>query len=478
MAARAAEHGVPDRDDAAVRRSRRRAGCTARACGEEGRPERVRVRHARAHVPFAVRGARHAPGGDCPGGGARRASTAFVICDHNAADNVAAAGRAARAAGCVGACRAWRSRREEEVHLVALLPDAAAAGVLHARVAAALPGRTRRTRSAMQVIANEHAEVLGFNASLLAGATTWTLEPRRRRDPPGRRPGRRGARRSRAVRHRRPARVRARRGCRSTRSRCRRRRRTTPAGGATPTRCGLPGRHRLRRAPPGAGRARAHLPASRHGRSRPRFSRAIRAERRPVRCSAEGGRWKTWRCTSSTSRSNGAEAGATRIEIRVDEDAAADRLPHRRRATTAAGWTRTTAGRATDPFFTTRRTRVVGLGLPLLRQAAEAAGGGLERGVRSPARARAWTATFRARRTWTARRSATWRPRSWCCWRRTRTSISTGRTGAARTSTASRRRTCGRRWTARRSRRRPGLALVRAARPARRGVTGRARSGD
>jgi hypothetical protein len=35
------------------------------------------------------------------------------------------------------------------------------------------------------------------------------------------------------------------------------------------------------------------------------------------------------------------------------------------------------AGRATDPFFTTRRTRVVGLGLPLLRQAAEAAGGGL-----------------------------------------------------------------------------------------------------
>ena len=36
-----------------------------------------------------------------------------------------------------------------------------------------------------------------------------------------------------------------------------------------------------------------------------------------------------------------------------------------------------TAGRATDPFFTTRQTRVVGLGLPLLRQAAEAAGGGL-----------------------------------------------------------------------------------------------------
>jgi hypothetical protein len=36
-----------------------------------------------------------------------------------------------------------------------------------------------------------------------------------------------------------------------------------------------------------------------------------------------------------------------------------------------------TASRVTDPFFTTRRTRVVGLGLPLLRQAAEAAGGSL-----------------------------------------------------------------------------------------------------
>jgi hypothetical protein len=73
---------------------------------------------------------------------------------------------------------------------------------------------------------------------------------------------------------------------------------------------------------------------------------------------------------------NGAEAGATRIEIRVEEDAASDTL---RIIVTdnGRGMDAETAGRAIDPFFTTRRTRVVGLGLPLLRQSAEAAGGRL-----------------------------------------------------------------------------------------------------
>ena len=97
-----------------------------------------------------------------------------VICDHNAADNVAAAGRAARAAGCL-AVPGMEITTEEEVHLVALLPDEAAAGVLHARVAAALPGRNAPAAFGEQVIANEDGEVMGFNASLLAGATSWTV---------------------------------------------------------------------------------------------------------------------------------------------------------------------------------------------------------------------------------------------------------------------------------------------------------------
>jgi anti-sigma regulatory factor (Ser/Thr protein kinase) len=73
---------------------------------------------------------------------------------------------------------------------------------------------------------------------------------------------------------------------------------------------------------------------------------------------------------------NGAEAGATRIDIRVEEDPAADTI----RIVVAddgRGMDTATAARALDPFFTTRQTRIVGLGLPLLRQAAEAAGGRL-----------------------------------------------------------------------------------------------------
>jgi len=73
---------------------------------------------------------------------------------------------------------------------------------------------------------------------------------------------------------------------------------------------------------------------------------------------------------------NGVEAGATRVEIRVDEDAGADAL-RIVVADNGRGMDAATANRAVDPFFTTRETRIVGLGLPLLRQAAEAAGGSL-----------------------------------------------------------------------------------------------------
>lgn len=41
------------------------------------------------------------------------------------------------------------------------------------------------------------------------------------------------------------------------------------------------------------------------------------------------------------------------------------------------GMTEETAARVTDPFYTTRKTRKVGLGLPFLKMAAEMTGGGL-----------------------------------------------------------------------------------------------------
>jgi anti-sigma regulatory factor (Ser/Thr protein kinase) len=71
---------------------------------------------------------------------------------------------------------------------------------------------------------------------------------------------------------------------------------------------------------------------------------------------------------------NSVEAGATRVELTINEDLAADRL------TITVG----DNGRGIppeklpnlfDPFYTTRSTRHVGLGLPLLKAAAERCNG-------------------------------------------------------------------------------------------------------
>jgi hypothetical protein len=73
---------------------------------------------------------------------------------------------------------------------------------------------------------------------------------------------------------------------------------------------------------------------------------------------------------------NTVEAGATRVDAIIAEDWAADCL----RVTISdngRGMDAQTAARAADPFYTSRRTRHVGLGLPLLAAAAERAGGGL-----------------------------------------------------------------------------------------------------
>jgi anti-sigma regulatory factor (Ser/Thr protein kinase) len=92
---------------------------------------------------------------------------------------------------------------------------------------------------------------------------------------------------------------------------------------------------------------------------------------------------------------NALTAGARNISIEVHEDRAADLF------TVAIiddgrGMSSEIAARAADPFTTTRTTRKVGLGLALLREAAVAAGGGLE--IRSsPGTGTSVTATFRLR---------------------------------------------------------------------------------
>jgi len=73
---------------------------------------------------------------------------------------------------------------------------------------------------------------------------------------------------------------------------------------------------------------------------------------------------------------NSIAAGATRVEVRIEEDLQADRLTIEV-VDNGKGMDEETLARVLDPFFTTRKTRHVGLGLPLFAAAAEWCNGGL-----------------------------------------------------------------------------------------------------
>lgn len=73
---------------------------------------------------------------------------------------------------------------------------------------------------------------------------------------------------------------------------------------------------------------------------------------------------------------NAVEAGASRIEILIDEDTEADRMLIEV-ADNGRGMTKEMASAVLSPFVTTRTTRHVGLGLPLFAAAARRCGGDL-----------------------------------------------------------------------------------------------------
>jgi len=73
---------------------------------------------------------------------------------------------------------------------------------------------------------------------------------------------------------------------------------------------------------------------------------------------------------------NAIEADATRVELRIEEDLQADRLTIEI-IDNGKGMDEETLARVLDPFFTTRQTRHVGLGLPLFAAAAKWCNGGL-----------------------------------------------------------------------------------------------------
>ncbi|MBM3309900.1 MAG: ATP-binding protein [Candidatus Aminicenantes bacterium] len=73
---------------------------------------------------------------------------------------------------------------------------------------------------------------------------------------------------------------------------------------------------------------------------------------------------------------NAVEAKARRVDIRVEERRSKDRLILQV-TDDGRGMGPRRLARARDPFYTTKKVRRIGLGLPLLAQAAESAGGAL-----------------------------------------------------------------------------------------------------
>jgi hypothetical protein len=74
---------------------------------------------------------------------------------------------------------------------------------------------------------------------------------------------------------------------------------------------------------------------------------------------------------------NSARASATLIEIMIQEDKNSDLYTLMIRDN-GRGMNKETLQKATEPFFTSRSTRKVGLGLPFLKQNAEQTGGKME----------------------------------------------------------------------------------------------------
>lgn len=90
---------------------------------------------------------------------------------------------------------------------------------------------------------------------------------------------------------------------------------------------------------------------------------------------------------------NTVEAGAAHVTLTIIEDEPADQLTITV-TDDGCGMDEQTVRRVLNPFYTTRTTRHVGLGLPLYAAAAETAGGGLQ--VRStPGEGTTVAATFR-----------------------------------------------------------------------------------
>ena len=297
---------------------------------------------------------------------------AVAVCDHNSAENVAAVQRAGRAAG-LAVVPGMEITSEEEVHILGLFPDMESALEMQSRIYRSLPGRNNPDVFGMQVVADEHAQVLGFNEYLLSGATTLTVEK--------------------VV-----SSIHELHGLAVASHVDRERFGIIGQLGLIPSGLKLDGIEVSPRTALPAARA-AYAPNGEYpilcnsdahepkdvGRAltymfleEPTAAEVLRAL---TGCGGRtilgGGRpMEDLALHVLDIARNSLDAGATRLEISLVEDPASDTLVIEIRDN-GPGMDPLTLAQATDPFFTTRKMRRVGLGLSLLYQATRAAGGGL-----------------------------------------------------------------------------------------------------
>jgi 3',5'-nucleoside bisphosphate phosphatase len=295
-----------------------------------------------------------------------------AVCDHNSAENAGAVQRAGISAG-LAVIPGMEITSAEEVHILGLLPNLEAAMALQSKIYRALPGRNDENTFGMQVIANEFAEVLGFNEHLLSGATTLSLEDvvdaihhvdglavasHVDREgfgiigqlgfiPPGL------ALDAIEVSQRMPMPL---------------ARAAFAPKGEYPILCASDAHE-----PKDVARAATFILME--SATFPELRRALTGE--GGRTILGGGRpMEDLALHILDIAQNSLEAGASEIEIEILEDLGNDRLTIRVRDN-GRGMDSQTAAKVTDPFFTTRTTRKVGLGLPLMAAAAKASGGAL-----------------------------------------------------------------------------------------------------
>ena len=98
----------------------------------------------------------------------------IAICDHNTAENAAAAMREGRKKG-IHVLPGMEVCSREEVHILALFGELSQALKMQSYVYSNLPGENKPKVFGCQVVANENDEVLGENPRLLIGATRLGL---------------------------------------------------------------------------------------------------------------------------------------------------------------------------------------------------------------------------------------------------------------------------------------------------------------